>query len=150
MSQANHSKPHGYVYHPYPRWVSPAIGGERVLVHNHTHEESVTLIPMNPDGSVAEDPRPKPPTLEEVLAAGYEQKAAELIVAEEEEKAAKGIKPYGDIEPTPPVYVAPQQNPVLDNHHDQREAFEKSESAKSAGPNFSGETVEDPLAASGW
>lgn len=88
----------GYVYHPYPKWVNAPHG--RMIVQNAEHHAQVTGGKVLPDGTVAEPP--KPPTLEEVLKAGYEEPRASQIVAEEQEKFEKGHRPYGDIEPPIP------------------------------------------------
>lgn len=49
--------------------------------------------------------RPTPPTLAEVLAAGYSQEAAERIVAEELWRAERGLGGYGDAEWTDALYA---------------------------------------------
>lgn len=122
----------------YPGWRVPKDGGPAVLVHNHEQEERVTGQKMNPDGTPVDYPvldKPKPPTLEEVLAAGYSKEVAEKIVDEEAWKARNGYKPYGGLDMPVPVY------PVLDSGGTPTVEEVKHD----ADPG----TVQDPLAA-GW
>lgn len=44
----------------------------------------------------------EPPSIEEVIAAGYTPEAAAAIVAEEQAKAGRGERPYGPNDPTSP------------------------------------------------
>jgi hypothetical protein len=95
-------------FQPYPRVVESSTG-HLVTVRDHKHEEQITGMPMNEDGSFA-DPAPVPPTLQEVLAAGYLGEAAQRIVDEEREKFEKGYAPYGNN--TPVVSKATVQVPA--------------------------------------
>jgi hypothetical protein len=96
--------PAPYIPEAYPKWVHSKLLGKRLVVSNSVEEEHHTGVPMNEDGTpaVAESEKPMPPTLEIVMAAGYPKEAAEKIVEEEDGKARRGEKPYGDKEPEEP------------------------------------------------
>jgi hypothetical protein len=88
----------------YPRWVT-ALDGSRIIVQNAHGETVATGRLMNEDGTEADQgDKPKPPTLEEVIKAGYKEDAARKIVADEQLKFSKGLPPYGEVpEPLPPA-----------------------------------------------
>lgn len=111
MNQLSHkvqdediTKRYGYPW--YPRHVKDSEG--RVIeAKDHIQHGRIIGKKVREDATIVE-----PPTLETVMAAGYPGHVAEKIVAQEQEKAAKGYKPYGDIEPPVSVQdVAPQQDP---------------------------------------
>lgn len=83
----------------YPKWIT-SKDGNRMIVPNHIHHGIMIGKEVLEDGTVVE--RPTPPSLETVLATGYQEPRASQIVAEEQEKFEKGYKPYGDIEPPKP------------------------------------------------
>ena|ERR1700722_5193111 len=111
--QAEPEKP--YVPVAYPKYIRKSIvTGRDVTVANSVEEEYHTGVLMNEDGTpleVGPDEEaplqvgaPKPPTLQEVMAAGYAKEVAEKIVDEEAGKARRGEKPYGDKEPEEPKF----------------------------------------------
>jgi hypothetical protein len=107
----------------YPRIID--LNGQRVRVEDHYHHSAMagqeydkdaklvvkgTAMPVAQETAGAESagddrataealfgrPKATPPKLETVLAAGYSEKAAKAIVAEEKFKFENGIQPYGD------------------------------------------------------
>ncbi len=96
----------------YPRHVLCPDGAIRIVPNREQHEAHVGY-------AVNEDGTPKsiyatPPTMEEILNAGYSQKAAESIFVREQAAAAAGLKAYGpneekavDQTPANPVPPAP-------------------------------------------
>lgn len=104
----------GYVFKAYPKHGKDPLGN-KCIFQSAAHESAVTGIPMNEDGTPvdSDDPPPgdaRPPTLIEVMKAGYAPDVAALMVAEEERKHLAGEKPYGDKEvtfPPDPEPVAP-------------------------------------------
>lgn len=101
----------GYVYQPYPKWVVGS-DGVRKIVNNPAQHTQATGIEVDEHGE--EIYRPKLPTIEEVLAAGYAQNAAERIVAKENRKLELKEKPYGPNEPTEFPEPPPVEPPVID------------------------------------
>ncbi len=63
-----------------------AIGWGACDSCNGTGQRSITVV--------------EPPDIDTVIAAGYSREAAAVIVAEEQEKAGRGERPYGPNEPT--------------------------------------------------
>jgi len=97
----------------YPRWIpnpdpstiekTPVILVQDPEEHARKHREDHALLHGTP--IVGKSPaihalKPAPPTIDEVLKAGYSQVAAEGIVAEEAGKAQRGELPYGPNAPT--------------------------------------------------
>lgn len=68
----------------------------KVIAQNPAHHAAIVGYPVGPDG---ERLWPAPPTAEEVMKAGYAADVATKIAADEAAKAARGIKPYGELEP---------------------------------------------------
>jgi len=94
----------------YPKWIDSPHG--RMIVHSPLQHSQMIGKEVDAQGNVIEEP--KPPTLDEVLAAGYKEPAASQIVAEEQEKFEKGYKPYGNVEPPPPPVEPPPAEPAAD------------------------------------
>lgn len=96
-----HSKPKGYVYYPYPKAVT-LQDGRVVTVTDCVQHSNVTGKPYGEDGQpIVEEPaveETRPPTMEEILQAGYHQEVADKIFEEENRAHAAGEKPYGDKE----------------------------------------------------
>ena len=154
--------PKPYVWQAYPRWVT-GLDGVRKIVQNHEHEERETGIRMCPDGTPWIDPELenlRPPTLQEVIAAGYKHEVAEKIVDEENYKFKAGYPPYGTNQPpaihpegtgTPigPVETAPVETPASVSEA-QTQAVETM-SAVTAPPEIQlGQPEEAVTAKEGW
>lgn len=99
------SKKRGFPF--YPRWVEYPDGVKR-LVQDHTRHGEAIGKKVLEDATIVE-----PPSLQEVIDAGYAPDVAEKIVAQEKAKFDKGYKPYGDLEPPvagePAAEVVPQE-----------------------------------------
>lgn len=85
----------------YPRWIDH--NGSRIMVNDHYHHSAMAGVEYDKDAKlVIKEPVPTPkptatpPKLETVLAAGYSQFAAKLIVAQEALKFERGVQPYGE------------------------------------------------------
>jgi hypothetical protein len=85
----------------YPRVID--IDGRKVTVADHYHHSAMAGAEYDANAQLvvreqAAPPKPKatPPKLETVLAAGYSEKAAKQIVAEEKLKFENDIEPYGN------------------------------------------------------
>jgi hypothetical protein len=92
-------------------------GIARVKDLGSARDDLEALLRRDAQVKVIHDPRnpalPVPPSINEVLKAGYSQEAAEQIVAREKDRAAKGLHPYGDTPEPEPVYeTAVAQVPV--------------------------------------
>ncbi len=86
----------GYVYVPYPRWVTPPDGSPRKIVQSAAEETAITGVLMGEDGKPVDlKGNLKPPTIDEVLAAGYPLEAAAKIVEREQHMYEAGESPYG-------------------------------------------------------
>lgn len=86
----------------YPRHITRPDGA-LILVHDHHQHSAHMGQKFGPDA----EPAKMPPSLQEILAAGYSQEASESIFRTEQAKAEQGIEPYGDkpqsefVPPTP-------------------------------------------------
>ena len=84
-------------------------GVARVKDLGSARDDLEALLRRDAQVTVLHDPRrPAPPTIEVVLAAGYSPEAAEKIVAREQERAAQGLRPYGDNPDPEPAQAAPE------------------------------------------
>lgn len=83
----------------YPRWIT--LHNQRIMVKDHYHHSAMTgeEYDANAQLVVKEPARPMPPTLETVMAAGYAEIPAKIIVAQEALKFERAVKPYGDNDP---------------------------------------------------
>ena len=82
----------------YPRHITRPDGAT-LIVYDHKQHSAHMGTPFGPDGKPVDPNAPKfpePPTLEEVMAAGYPESVAIKIVELEQAKADYGIVPYGD------------------------------------------------------
>ena len=83
----------------------------RMIVRDHKHHSAIVGYEVDEKG---EKVRPKPPTVEEVMKAGYPQEVAEKIAQKEAYNALQGYEPYGD-KPVPkpaapePVAAVPKE-----------------------------------------
>ncbi len=93
----------------YPRSITRPDGAN-VVVNDHLQHSAHMGEPFGPDAQPLKK-RPQPPSLEEVLGAGYSIAAAERIVKEERLKADQGIAPYGD---RPREEFVPEPEPIHD------------------------------------
>lgn len=98
----------------YPRWLHPhqTLDKSKRLVQSASEEQTFTGVKMNPDGTPFVEEGPKPPTMEEITAAGYKGDAAQRIIDEEKFKFENQCKPYGPNEP--PEFQYPVAVPVVE------------------------------------
>jgi hypothetical protein len=98
----------------WPRWITTPAGNTMIVPNHQTmsafmgeeYDENAELVVK----------RPEPPTLAEVLAAGYGENVAMRIVAREHAKQQQGVEPYGQkplsefIEPEPLILPEPNDS----------------------------------------
>lgn len=101
----------------YPRWIT-LPSGDKAIVQNHIHHSALAGIEYDADAQPVQ--KRLPPTIEEVLAAGYTQEGAERIVAAEQLKADQGYPAQTGIQEAQP-------EPQHEDEEDLAAMFKKKE-----------------------